>query len=408
VAGASILALALGEIVLRVAGIGFPSLSMPDADLGWKGRPHASGRSGDEGHAIIQMNATGFRDGDHARRKPPGVLRVAVVGDSFTEAGQVAVEATFWSVLERQLTACGAARPPGGIEVLAFGQAGYGTAQELILVEEHVLAYDPDVVVLAFFQGNDVENNSRALFHDPLRPYFELHDGKLVEDVSFRTDPVYRRQRALYALTRHLRIAQVLKRGIRNMQASRAQVDRESHLVRETSPEVYGEPTTREWREAWSVTEALLRRMRDRVEAHGAQFVLASLSTGLQVLPDSQARARLAAGMGARDLDYTEKRLGSFAEREGIAYCPLSPGLRRYAEEHGEAVHGFLDAYPNAGHWNETGHRVAGEILARWLCPRLAQDPQAASAILPRSSTFLGTGARSQISPTQDIALSSP
>ena len=52
---------------------------------------------------------------------------------------------------------------PRGVEVLNLGVGGYGTAQQLLTLEEDGLRYRPDLVVLGFFLGNDVQNNSRAI-----------------------------------------------------------------------------------------------------------------------------------------------------------------------------------------------------------------------------------------------------
>ena len=49
------------------------------------------------------INSDGLRDREHAKRKPLGTFRVAVLGDSFTLATHVDVEKTYWSVLERYL-----------------------------------------------------------------------------------------------------------------------------------------------------------------------------------------------------------------------------------------------------------------------------------------------------------------
>ena len=55
--------------------------------------------------------------------------------------------------------------------------SNYGTAQELLTLRQCVWRYDPDLVLLAFFTGNDVWDNSRALKNDPEVPYFSLEDG---------------------------------------------------------------------------------------------------------------------------------------------------------------------------------------------------------------------------------------
>ncbi|HVT18767.1 MAG TPA: hypothetical protein VHQ90_21610 [Thermoanaerobaculia bacterium] len=52
--------------------------------------------------------------------------------------------------------------------------AGYGTAQELLTLRHEVWRYAPDLVLLAFYTGNDVRNNERRLEQDPSRPYFIL------------------------------------------------------------------------------------------------------------------------------------------------------------------------------------------------------------------------------------------
>src|SRR5256886_11368120 len=59
-------------------------------------------------------------------------------------------------------------------------------------LHERVWQYAPDMVLLAFFPGNDVRNNSRALEGEKGRAYFSLKDGKLFLDTAFRDDPEFR------------------------------------------------------------------------------------------------------------------------------------------------------------------------------------------------------------------------
>ncbi len=112
----------IGEVGLRVAGIkGYPKIgdfgeSAPthfhtsDPDLGWKLKPGVSGDWKEEGASFVQVNSEGLRDREHTKAKPPNTLRVAVLGDSFTEAIHVPVEQTFWSKLERKLGNCEAVK----------------------------------------------------------------------------------------------------------------------------------------------------------------------------------------------------------------------------------------------------------------------------------------------------------
>ena len=71
------------------------------------------------------------------------------------------------------------------VEALNFGVDGYGTAQELVTLREKVWAYQPDIVVLAVFLGNDVRNNSATLEGNLCRPFYIERDGKLMSAGPF-------------------------------------------------------------------------------------------------------------------------------------------------------------------------------------------------------------------------------
>ena len=116
-----------------------------------------------------------------ARRmpKPPDVFRMLVLGDSFVEAMHVPLEVTFPRVLEQQLN--GNAKG-ARIEVMSAGVSGYGTASELLYFEREGKRYQPDLVVLAFYPGNDVKNNSPTL-EDKLKPVYTA-DGALQKVVG--------------------------------------------------------------------------------------------------------------------------------------------------------------------------------------------------------------------------------
>jgi hypothetical protein len=74
----------------------------------------------------FQINAQGMRaDRDFAREKPPGLLRIVSLGDSFTVGYEVAAEESFSSVLEAELRKAGLQ-----VEVMNAGVSGYSNAEE--------------------------------------------------------------------------------------------------------------------------------------------------------------------------------------------------------------------------------------------------------------------------------------
>jgi hypothetical protein len=132
---------------------------------------------------------------------------------------------------------------------------------------------------------------------------------------------------------------------------------------------VYGEPRDSVWQEAWRVTEALILQMRDEVKSHDAKFLVVTLSNGIQVHPEPAAREAFMHRVGAQDLFYPDKRIAALCEHESIAVLTLAPSLQAYAEQHKVFLHGFGKEIGN-GHWNELGHRVAGEMIAEKLCAK--------------------------------------
>jgi hypothetical protein len=88
-------ALLLGEIAVRLAGLAPANFYTYDAHMGWAMEPGAAGWQEQEGKAYLQVNRDGFGGPDYLRQKPVETLRIAVLGDSVTEAQQVPYEDTF-------------------------------------------------------------------------------------------------------------------------------------------------------------------------------------------------------------------------------------------------------------------------------------------------------------------------
>ena len=407
VAASAVVGLLIFELLLRAAGYSYPTFYMPDPVRGYALEPGAEGWYTREGRSYVRVNSDGLRDGEHAKAKPAGTLRIAVVGDSYAEAMHVAQEETFWSQLERRLGGC-AALGGRGVEVLNFGVSGYGTAQELLTLRGKVWDYAPDVVLLAVTTGNDYTDNVRALQEADDVPYFVLRGDELVLDGSFRDGAKFRLRTSLLARAgrwlyanlrfmqafqraRHALKAQLARRRQRmqareeraRLEAARARDGGGSEPPGGPAPPsadwdgldnmVYFEPADEAWREAWRLTERLLVEMRRDVEARGARFFVATLSNPIQVHPDPSVRADFLRRMGpGADLFYPERRYRDLGRREGLTVFELAPGLQAYADEHRVFLHGW-GGDPGKGHWNENGHRVAGELLAQRLCEQLAR-----------------------------------
>lgn len=91
------------EFLLRAIGISYPIFHEAHETRGIALRAHAKGWQKVEGQAYIKINSSGFRDTEHPLKKPADTFRIAVLGDSMTEALQVPLNKTYCSLLQEEL-----------------------------------------------------------------------------------------------------------------------------------------------------------------------------------------------------------------------------------------------------------------------------------------------------------------
>src|SRR5882672_1386387 len=114
-----------------------------DPELGFRVRAHAP-----IGGTVT--NQFGFNDRDYPLQKTPGVFRILVVGDSFSWAG--GREGNYTALLERMFEQRDGTHR---IDVINGGYSATHTGEQLAMLRKFGLQYNPDLVVLGFFVGND-------------------------------------------------------------------------------------------------------------------------------------------------------------------------------------------------------------------------------------------------------------
>ncbi len=374
-----VVALLIAEVGLRLSGFSHFNPYIVDRDVGFSLRPNAAGWWRKEGLTYVRINSQGLRDREHALAKPPDTIRIAVLGDSFAEAFQVPMENAFWAVMEKQLQGCSA---PAGVkvEVLNFGVSGFSTARELITLRKRVWQYNPDIVLLLVTLHNDIRDNSRTL--DPYAntglPYFVYREGSLTLDDSLletRNRSIVFRLRQTFIgksfnwLRDHLRLVGLIDSAREAYQERGKPANTKEPLPGEPGldDEVLRAPVTADWIEAWKITEGLIVQMRDEVKAKGAKFLVVTGSKGIQVNPDAAKREAYMKYLGLDTLFYSDLRIKTLGDREGLEVLTLAPALLDYAIRNQVLLHGSGEKL-GRGHWNETGHRVAGGLMAEKLC----------------------------------------
>jgi len=120
----------------------------PDPRIGHR---HGANRKATLMRVTVETNSQGLRDREYAFDKPAGMLRIVMLGDSFTEGWGTAEPATFSKQIERLYADRGTKA-----EAINTGVGNWNTIQEVEFFMTDAYRYHPDIVVLNF-AFNDAE-----------------------------------------------------------------------------------------------------------------------------------------------------------------------------------------------------------------------------------------------------------
>jgi len=344
-------------------------LSRSDPVLGWNHVPNTSGFWRKSCFSSeINFNAEGMRDVDHDLKKPHGTYRIAVIGDSYVTAQEVAFDDTFFRRLLHILS-----RQGHEIEVLGFGVRGFGTDQAYQLLDHYALKYDPDLVILTFVP-NDVGNNLLELEINPAKPYFEPRPDGSLKLRPFTPMPdhsgtwkstlfeSFHIVRFLYYAGARIPVIHnaLVKFGVyANVLSNPAGPN---DLLDDT---VYRNlPWPAVWEEAWQVTMGLIQKIRALSAGGGAEFILFSATKAIEVDDRLFTTLQLQHPGLALQYDNMEKRLAKFSRAKDIDYVSSLSAMRNM-KFNGKSVHLDCD-----GHWSRHAHKRAAELLADHIISR--------------------------------------
>ena len=156
------------RVPASVTGV-FKDFHRADARLGWRGRPNVRLRFHERSFdVVIEQGDDGFRRPEPAP-PPAASRRILFLGDSLLWGWGVAQGELLTDVLQRDLAP----------DVAIYNRAvsSYGTAQELLLLEDLLDEGSYDAVVLIFSRTDPGDNTEKMR----RRPAFALVDGRLAQ-----------------------------------------------------------------------------------------------------------------------------------------------------------------------------------------------------------------------------------
>src|SRR5688572_5202073 len=367
--------LVLCEVFLRITHSfdARVSFATPDPVLGFRYVPGMDyWNSGGAGHPIVgRINQFGWRDKDWSLKKPSGVYRIAVLGDSFVEAFQAESEGTFLSLAEKALWEETKIRT----ELMNFGRSGFTQTEELIVLEREVVSFQPDVVVVFFFPGNDIADVSRETAPHALRPFYRVSDnGSLVLDTEFSRSVAYRVRRGLDLIKHHSALLSLVGERY-NAFSQRGEIVSLKQQLRDGFLSLCTKTPSAAFARSYRMNQILLQAM--------AKFASSANVPMLLVTVDNPAyQTDIEAGLQEEDESFNpacfENDMRQLALSVNIVHLGLQSVFRRAYLTDGVTLHG------KDGHWNYAGHRLVADALAKKLAEILQVNAERSTALHTR------------------------
>jgi hypothetical protein len=314
----------------------------------------------------VTINQQGLRGPERAYAKPAGARRIMVLGDSFPEAAQGPERESAVSRLE-------AARNPRGTgrhEVLNAGVGGWGTGQQLVYLRAEGYRYQPDLVVVLLYLGNDIFDNSYVLQgrpKNPHEPYFAFRDDGTFEPMEFRIRKPEDVNPVVGALRERSLLWNVFETGVL-VKLDEGEDDEELRANRFNLNKMVIHATKSSDRQddAWKVTLTLLQRVRQLGDERGFKTAVVIAPAAFQVYDadwqDLLTENKLKAADWSPDLPNAV--LAANAGMVGAPMLDLLPALHE-ASASQERLY-----YPYDKHWTAAGQAVAAREIERFLTER--------------------------------------
>lgn len=370
--GTTLLLVAAGaEIAVRLFTDTIPPLTVKDPDIGQRYIasfedtiyvPEADRR------IKVRFNRFGFRGPDWTETKPPGVRRIAILGDSMVASLVVDEEDTMVCQLERLLNQ---SNPEATWEVLNFGVAGASPGQGLTLYKNLVSRFDPDIVLCAYFVGNDLADNCSRLSNNP-RIYYELNDAGELQQQPFPAE----RAKVSAFLNRYSRFYVWQKDAVNKLFA---QAKAKSGML-PAGEWIFCRNESEDLAYAWRLSAEINRAFQKEVTNNGAMFGVLLLPSGWQVYRDVFQTILDLVPDKAQDFDwdYPNQRLKALCEEANIPLVTMLTEFREAAPSGSASVKSEWLFHLGYGHYNERGNALAAKIVHRFLTEGDRQNALAA------------------------------
>jgi hypothetical protein len=310
-------------------------------------------------HIHMITDAYGFRNSLPEK----AAYDIVALGDSFTKASGVAFP---WPQKLAEST---------GSDVLNLGDVGFGPQDELKVLQQYGLNMQPKLVILAYFEGNDLYD---AAAYEQANPFILPRFARYIVSRSIDTWQARKSDRTQAMVSSSYRYPITVTTNQKNLEM--AYFSSYISWLSVSREEI-------ESSQNYRLTTETILQIRDLSEEAKARFLLVYLPSKehvyLPYLDDDNIVARIFADVPAIELDqsgflqFTSERatpelirrhmddqsnlLADFAAEHKILYLDLTSAFQV------EAGTGAELYYPFDTHWDQEGHDLAARTIAKFV-----------------------------------------
>jgi len=364
-----------GNIALIIAGLGvsvlllefiiriflpqqlitpYEGLWKPDSVLGWTHNPDIKTEVNTGERTVTYISdANGFRisESDLAGI-PEGVLKVAVIGDSFVEALTVENDETFAKLLQKKF-----ADEKINTSFINTGCAGWNPLQYLRSAEQSYRQINPDLAVVFLYVANDIMKAQDTVI--TVRKINVLHKLRMPVSLSFSElkDALFYPVNDFFEARSHLFI--FLKQRSENILS-------QIGLTAYYFPDVFLKSEAASGR--WAITANTCLQIQRFFDTKGVPVVFFLLPAPYQVYPEVFNNYIKGFSIDKNAVDIIQPNIILKEKLKGLNYFDLLDELKKYASD-GRQLYGEIDR-----HFNVEGHKVTADILYPVILPYLKPE----------------------------------
>lgn len=296
----------------------------------------------------IHFNSQGFRDKERNYFTKNNSYRIAFIGDSFVSAFEVKQDERASDILEKKLNSL----KSKNYEVFNLGVGGFSTEQELLQLKKKIINYEPNLIVLNYYIGNDQTDNYN-------RRIFLFENSTLSINKKRELNTLWPR-RIFYFLTGKSHAVSFL---FNNFLRARTAVSEEKTEIGALPAKEFIETSlmnTQLSQKVYDKTKALIKEMSEFLKANNKRFIVVLIPDRVQENKNEFDNVLNKLNITQRGINKLkpQQELKEFFEKEKIDYVDLLPALQNKTTE----IHYLQDF-----HWNKKGHEIAAEEIFNYL-----------------------------------------